>query len=206
MNRIAVIGIVLLALYVGVPLLVGNDLYLMSLTVAALTIAGVALAWALLGNLGGMVSFGHNAFFGVGSYVSALLTLKAGWLDSSARSSRWAPVRASQHNREARRARPGWQAATAARNAARVSASMSFLLPGQAWTSGQAARRRPGRSTPARPHRGLGSGRRVGRRWRRVPRTALMAAAGGPSALRGGRPGSAARRWGWCRGRRAGGR
>jgi branched-chain amino acid transport system permease protein len=79
MNRIALTGIVLLALYVGVPLVVGHDLYLMSLTVASLTIAGVALAWALLGNLGGMVSFGHNAFFGVGSYVSALLALKAGW-------------------------------------------------------------------------------------------------------------------------------
>jgi branched-chain amino acid transport system permease protein len=26
-----------------------------------------------------MVSFGHSAFFGVGSYISALLTLKAGW-------------------------------------------------------------------------------------------------------------------------------
>ena len=60
-------------------------------------------------------------------------------------------VRASQHNRDARRARPGWQVATAAKNAARVSASMSTRLPGQAWTSGQVARRRPGRSTPARP-------------------------------------------------------
>ena len=79
MNRIAVIGIVLLLLYVGVALVVGRDLYLMSVTNASLTIAGVALAWALLGNLGGMVSFGHSAFFGVGSYVSALLTLKAGW-------------------------------------------------------------------------------------------------------------------------------
>jgi branched-chain amino acid transport system permease protein len=51
----------------------------MSLAVASLTIAGIALAWALLGNLGGMVSFGHSAFFGVGSYISTLLTLKAGW-------------------------------------------------------------------------------------------------------------------------------
>jgi len=50
----------------------------MSLLVAALVIGGIALAWALLGNLGGMVSFGHSAFFGVGAYVSALLTLKAG--------------------------------------------------------------------------------------------------------------------------------
>jgi branched-chain amino acid transport system permease protein len=55
----------------------GNN-YVMSILVASLTIAGVALAWALLGNLGGMVSFGHAAFFGVGSYISALLTMKLG--------------------------------------------------------------------------------------------------------------------------------
>ncbi|MDE1184772.1 branched-chain amino acid ABC transporter permease [Paraburkholderia sp.] len=79
MNRIVMLVVALLALYVGVPMVVGHDLYLMSLVVASLTIAGIALAWALLGNLGGMVSFGHAAFFGVGSYLSALLTLKAGW-------------------------------------------------------------------------------------------------------------------------------
>jgi branched-chain amino acid transport system permease protein len=69
----------LVVLYAGVPLAIGQNPYLMSLAVASLTIAGIALAWAMLGNLGGMVSFGHSAFFGVGSYLSALLTLKAGW-------------------------------------------------------------------------------------------------------------------------------
>jgi ABC-type branched-subunit amino acid transport system permease subunit len=68
----------LLAVYIGVPLALGQNNYVMSLIVAALIIGGVALAWALLGNLGGMVSFGHSAFFGVGAYVSALLTMKAG--------------------------------------------------------------------------------------------------------------------------------
>jgi branched-chain amino acid transport system permease protein len=79
MTRNLSLAVLVLALYFGVPLVLGHDLYLMSLAVASLTIAGVALAWALLGNLGGMVSFGHSAFFGVGSYISALLTLKAGW-------------------------------------------------------------------------------------------------------------------------------
>jgi branched-chain amino acid transport system permease protein len=64
--------------YIGVPLLLGNNNYVMSLIIAALVIGGIALAWALLGNLGGMVSFGHSAFFGVGAYVSALLTMQAG--------------------------------------------------------------------------------------------------------------------------------
>jgi branched-chain amino acid transport system permease protein len=67
------------ALYVAVPVAFSGNLYLMSLVVAGLTIGGIALAWSLLGNLGGLVSFGHAAFFGVGSYASAILVMKAGW-------------------------------------------------------------------------------------------------------------------------------
>lgn len=69
---------VLAAAYAGVPLLFGGTPYILGLIVAALTIAGIAVAWALLGNLGGMVSFGHAAFFGVGSYGSAVLSMKLG--------------------------------------------------------------------------------------------------------------------------------
>lgn len=65
--------------YVAVPMALGQNNYVIGLVVSALTIAGVALAWAMLGNLGGMVSFGHAAFFGVGGYASALLSMKAGW-------------------------------------------------------------------------------------------------------------------------------
>ena len=68
----------LLAVYVGVPLLFGGDNYVMSLVVASMVIGGVALSWALLGNLGGMVSFGHAAFFGVGAYTSSILSMKLG--------------------------------------------------------------------------------------------------------------------------------
>jgi branched-chain amino acid transport system permease protein len=72
----------LVALIVGgyavVPFALGANNYIMSMIVAALVIGGVALSWALLGNLGGMVSFGHSAFFGVGAYVSALVTVKLG--------------------------------------------------------------------------------------------------------------------------------
>lgn len=70
--------LVLVLAYAVVPWLLGGNNYVMSLIVAALIIGGIALAWALLGNLGGMVSFGHSAFFGVGAYVSALLTMDAG--------------------------------------------------------------------------------------------------------------------------------
>ncbi len=68
----------LLAAYIAVPLALGGNQYVMSMVVAALIIGGVAMSWALLGNLGGMVSFGHAAFFGVGAYVSALTTVKLG--------------------------------------------------------------------------------------------------------------------------------
>ena len=78
-RRIGVWAVLAIASYVLVPLLFAGNLYLMSMIVAALTIGGIALAWALLGNLGGLVSFGHAAFFGVGSYASALLVMKAGW-------------------------------------------------------------------------------------------------------------------------------
>ncbi|PGH56601.1 branched-chain amino acid ABC transporter permease [Azospirillum palustre] len=77
MNRI-LLAAALAAAYVGMPLLFGSNAYVLGLIVAALTIAGVAVAWALLGNLGGMVSFGHAAFFGVGSYTSAVLAMKLG--------------------------------------------------------------------------------------------------------------------------------
>lgn len=62
----------------AVPLAIGSNNYLMSMIIASLIVGGIALSWSLLGNLGGMVSFGHSAFFGVGAYVSALLSMKAG--------------------------------------------------------------------------------------------------------------------------------
>ncbi len=74
----ALIPLLLILLYGVVPFALSGNNYVMSILVAALTIAGVALAWALLGNLGGMVSFGHAAFFGVGSYISAIMTMKLG--------------------------------------------------------------------------------------------------------------------------------
>ncbi|MFG1344247.1 branched-chain amino acid ABC transporter permease [Xanthobacter autotrophicus DSM 431] len=67
-----------LALIAIAPLLLGTGNYMLGLLISALILAGLALSWALLGNLGGMVSFGHAAFFGVGSYASALMAAKLG--------------------------------------------------------------------------------------------------------------------------------
>ncbi|QDZ26695.1 branched-chain amino acid ABC transporter permease [Noviherbaspirillum sp. UKPF54] len=72
------IWVALAILYLVVPALLKGNSYILSMTVSSLIVAGIAVAWALLGNLGGMVSFGHAAFFGIGAYASALLTMKAG--------------------------------------------------------------------------------------------------------------------------------
>jgi branched-chain amino acid transport system permease protein len=71
-------ALLILAVAIAVPLAFGGNSYVMGLMVSGLIVAGVALAWALLGNLGGMVSFGHAAFFGVGAYTSAILSAKFG--------------------------------------------------------------------------------------------------------------------------------
>ena len=79
MDRKPLFALLLVVAYVAVPLLFGANSYIMGLIISALIVAGIAIAWALLGNLGGMVSFGHAAFFGVGAYASALLSMKLGW-------------------------------------------------------------------------------------------------------------------------------
>ncbi len=61
-----------------VPALWSQQPYILSMFTEALTIAALALAWAMLGNLGGMVSFGHSAFFGTGAYISAMLAMNSG--------------------------------------------------------------------------------------------------------------------------------
>jgi len=40
--------------------------------------AGLALAWNIAGGYAGLISFGHAAFFGVGSYVSTILLVRYG--------------------------------------------------------------------------------------------------------------------------------
>ncbi|MFC1457045.1 branched-chain amino acid ABC transporter permease [Microvirga arabica] len=72
------LGVAIFLAALAVPFVFGGNLYVMGLLVSSLILAGVALAWALLGNLGGMISFGHAAFFGVGAYTSALLAAKLG--------------------------------------------------------------------------------------------------------------------------------
>jgi branched-chain amino acid transport system permease protein len=69
-------------LLLTLPLMVQSNGYILQVFTHALLLASLALAWNLLG-VSGSISLGHAAFFGVGAYGSALLSLEQGlspWL------------------------------------------------------------------------------------------------------------------------------
>jgi branched-chain amino acid transport system permease protein len=60
-----------------------NDQYLIHLLILSMIYAMLAASWNLINGYAGVVSFGHQAFFGLGAYGSALLAMNAGlspWL------------------------------------------------------------------------------------------------------------------------------
>lgn len=75
-TRIGVVLVVAAAL-VAYPLVLTSAFWL-NLGVLALTFAIAAAAWNVLGGFTGQVSFGNAAFFGTGSYATALM-VRAGW-------------------------------------------------------------------------------------------------------------------------------
>lgn len=77
-HNVAAIVVGLLVVYAAVPALAGSSNFVLGIIINALIIAGIAVAWSLLANLGGMISFGHAAFFGIGSYASAIFAMRFG--------------------------------------------------------------------------------------------------------------------------------
>jgi len=69
----AVFAVLLLA-----PLGVHDTFYLRVITEAVMWI-GLALAFDALAGYTGYLNFGHQAFFGIGSYTTAVLMMKSGW-------------------------------------------------------------------------------------------------------------------------------
>ena len=67
-----------LAVAVTAPLWVWNPYHLHTLIMAGI-FAVLALSLNLLLGYTGQLSLGHAAFFGIGAYATALLTVKAGW-------------------------------------------------------------------------------------------------------------------------------
>jgi branched-chain amino acid transport system permease protein len=77
--RAATIGLTLLTLF---PLII-RDSYWIHIMILALMWAALATSWNLLCGYAGIFSMGHQAFFGIGAYVSALLAMRMGvspWL------------------------------------------------------------------------------------------------------------------------------
>ncbi len=65
------------ALLAALPLLVSNP-YFLHLAILLLMWIALGQSWNLLGGYAGQISFGHSAFFGLGSYACGLLFTKAG--------------------------------------------------------------------------------------------------------------------------------
>jgi branched-chain amino acid transport system permease protein len=77
-KAIAAMAIILLIL----PLFI-QDPYIMNIVILSLLSAVLACSWNLICGYTGIFTFGHQAFFGIGAYVSALLSMKLGlspWL------------------------------------------------------------------------------------------------------------------------------
>jgi branched-chain amino acid transport system permease protein len=60
-----------------------QDPYIMNIVILSLLFAVLACSWNLICGYTGIFTFGHQAFFGIGAYVSALFSMKLGlspWL------------------------------------------------------------------------------------------------------------------------------
>lgn len=72
------IGIILSTAFLAfVPVFV-DSVYILGILVLCLMYAVLAASWDLLSGYTGQISFGHAAFFGVGAYTSAILSLRLG--------------------------------------------------------------------------------------------------------------------------------
>jgi branched-chain amino acid transport system permease protein len=76
----AIVGMVIILLILPVFI---QDPYIMNIIILSLLLAVLACSWNLICGYTGIFTFGHQAFFGIGAYVSALLSMKLGlspWL------------------------------------------------------------------------------------------------------------------------------
>jgi branched-chain amino acid transport system permease protein len=71
-------AVIVFAVLLCVPAVIHDTFFLRVLTEAFMWI-GLALAFDVLAGYTGYLNFGHQAFFGVGAYATALLMMKAHW-------------------------------------------------------------------------------------------------------------------------------
>ena len=76
------VGLIFIIALIGLPL-VSKDNYLIHILIMSFLNAVLVSSWDILSGYGGIFSFGHPIFFGIGAYVSALTVMKLGvstWL------------------------------------------------------------------------------------------------------------------------------
>ena len=73
-DRAFIGGTILLAI---LPIFV-RDAYILNVLIISLIFAVLAASWNLICGYAGIFTFGHQAFFGIGGYVSSLLAMKVG--------------------------------------------------------------------------------------------------------------------------------
>jgi branched-chain amino acid transport system permease protein len=78
MTRALPVALAAALLWLAVLPLFGSD-YHVSFAIQVFMWIALAGSWNLISGFTGYVSFGHVAFFGVGTYTAALLITKAGW-------------------------------------------------------------------------------------------------------------------------------
>jgi branched-chain amino acid transport system permease protein len=76
-NRKAWLGVISLILACLIPIITGNNHYLLTVLILMLVFVMYSSAWNLLA-LSGQGSLGHAAFFGIGGYVSAIIAKSLG--------------------------------------------------------------------------------------------------------------------------------
>jgi branched-chain amino acid transport system permease protein len=75
--RTLIAALAALGFMFAIPSLEPNEFLLHTLCIA-LIYAVLAASWDLLFGFGGLISFGHAAFFGLGAYAAAIITYRAG--------------------------------------------------------------------------------------------------------------------------------
>ncbi|HSB71751.1 MAG TPA: branched-chain amino acid ABC transporter permease [Candidatus Methylomirabilis sp.] len=72
------IGLVLALVLASLPWWALTGPYYMGIAITALTFVALALAWNIISGIGGQLSMGHGAYFGLGAYTSSLLLVRLG--------------------------------------------------------------------------------------------------------------------------------
>lgn len=71
-------GIVLLAVLATLPWWLLTSNYTVGIAITALSFVALGLAWNIISGIGGQLSLGHSAYFGLGAYTSSLLLINLG--------------------------------------------------------------------------------------------------------------------------------